>query len=170
MPTPLDKLNTLDRDEFVAVCGPFFEHSPWIAEQTWPRRPFRTRNDLHSAMCMTLAHGTPQQKLLLIQAHPDLVGRLARENKLTLESTSEQAAAGLDQLSADEVKQFDRFNAAYREKFGFPFIICARENKKQAILEAFPRRLSHSREQEMMTALLEIEKIARLRLLDAITE
>lgn len=170
MPVTLSNLNAMGRNAFVAVCGPFFEHSPWIAEVTWSRRPFLSRQDLHAALCMALAHGTADQKLTLIQAHPDLVGRLAREGRLTSESTTEQAAAGLIRLSKDEAEQFDRLNAAYREKFGFPFIICARENKKQAILDAFPRRLKQARNPEIMTALLEIEKIARLRLQDAITE
>jgi 2-oxo-4-hydroxy-4-carboxy-5-ureidoimidazoline decarboxylase len=108
--------------------------------------------------------------MALIRAHPDLVGKLAREGKLTRESNSEQAAAGLDALSSSEIADFDRYNAEYREKFGFPFVICARENRKEAILEAFPRRLANSPETELATALAEIFKIARLRLADAVWE
>ncbi len=99
-----------------------------------------------------------------------MVGRLAREGALTRESTGEQAAAGLSALTADEVQQFDDFNAAYRTKFKFPFVICARENKKDAILASFPVRLQNSPEQELATALIEIGKIARLRLWDAVQE
>jgi OHCU decarboxylase len=110
------------------------------------------------------------EQLGLIRAHPDLVGRLAREGRLTRESTGEQAAAGLDQLSTDEVAAFERYNAEYLERFGFPFVICARENRKDAILAAIPKRLANSREQEIATALAEIDKIARLRMNDAIWE
>src|SRR5690606_39037515 len=99
-----------------------------------------------------------------------LVGRLARAGQLTHESTREQASAGLDRLSPDEIAAFDRHNAAYQAKFGFPFVICARENRKDAILAAFPVRLAHSREQEIATALAEIGKIAWLRLADAVWE
>ena len=99
-------------------------------------------------------------QLQLLNAHPDLVSRTI----LTAESESEQAAAGLTQLSPQEVEKFTTYNKAYREKFGFPFIICARLNKKEAILTVFPKRLAQSRSNEIATALEEIAKIARLRL------
>ena len=100
----------------------------------------------------------------LLNAHPDLVGKAV----LTAESASEQAAAGLTQLSQEEIKKFRTWNQTYREKFGFPFIICARLNKKDAILAAFPQRLDQDRRTEIATALEEIAKIAKLRLEDAI--
>ena len=121
-------------------------------------------------MCQTVANSSREEQLGLICAHPDLVGRQAREGRLTQQSTSEQAAAGLMQLTAAEAGEFDRYNGAYRDRFGFPFVICARENRKQAILAAFPRRLQNERDQEIATALAEIYKIARLRMSDAISE
>lgn len=169
-PISLAELNQLDRAGFVAICGPLFEHSPWIAERTFVQAPFASREALHAALCATLGLATNEEKLGLVRAHPDLVGRLAREGALTRESTGEQAAAGLTALTADEVQQFDTHNAAYRAKFNFPFVICARENKKDAILAAFPVRLQNTPEQELATALLEIGKIARLRLWDAVQE
>jgi OHCU decarboxylase len=99
-----------------------------------------------------------------------LVGRLAREGRLTRESNAEQSAAGLDRLGEQEVAAFERDNAAYREKFGFPFVICARQNRKEAILAAFKTRLGNSPAQELATALAEIYQIARLRLADAVWE
>jgi 2-oxo-4-hydroxy-4-carboxy-5-ureidoimidazoline decarboxylase len=167
---PLRLLNSYDLADFVAVCGPFFEHSPWIAEQTWPARPFGSLEQLHQRLTATLATAPIERKVSLICAHPDLVGRLAREGRLTRESTTEQAAAGLTQLTDGEIAAFDHYNAAYRERFGFPFVICARENKKDAILNAMPARLKHTREEEIATAITEIGKIARLRMLDAISE
>jgi OHCU decarboxylase len=166
--TSLAQLDAADCDGFIAVCGPLFEHSPWIAERTWPRRPFASLDALHAALCDTMYAAGADEQLRLIASHPDLVGRLAREGRLTRESTAEQAAAGLTQLSGDEIAAFERFNAEYRTKFGFPFVICARENKKAAILAVFPRRLTNTREQEIATALGEIAKIARLRLLDRV--
>ena len=166
----LQELNECDLDRFVGVCGPLFEQSPWIARRTFDRRPFASLGVLHRELCRTMRGATRDEQVRLIASHPDLVGRLAREGRLTRESTGEQAAAGLAQLSDDEVAVFERLNAEYRAKFGFPFVVCARENQKEAILAAFPLRLSHSREQEIATALGEIEKIARLRLLDAVRE
>jgi OHCU decarboxylase len=170
MKTTLAQLNALDCAAFVRICGPLFEHSPWIAERTSSVRPFRSIDELHGALCRTMYAASLEEQVRLIASHPDLVGRMAREGKLTWESTAEQRAAGLNGLSREEISQFDHYNAAYRQKFGFPFVICARENKKDAILAAFPVRLNNTREQEIQTALGEIARIARLRLLDAVSE
>ena len=168
-PTP-GRLNAMRRDEFVNVCGKLFEGSPWIAERAYYRRPFASRADLHDKLCGVVAEASADEQLMLIRAHPDLVGRLAREGRLTSESTAEQSAAGLSDLSPTEAEAFERNNAEYREKFGFPFVICARENRKDAILAAFPIRLENNRDAELQTALAEVYKIARLRLADAVWE
>jgi OHCU decarboxylase len=162
-------INLLSRGEFVRLFGGVFEHSPWIAEMTWAKRPFASVEQLHGALCDTVKVSGLEKHLALLRAHPDLVGRLARENQLTEESAREQASAGLDRLTPGEAAQFQKNNAAYHERFGFPFIICARLNKKEAILAGFSRRLDHSREEEIKTALEEVYKIAELRLHDLIT-
>jgi len=166
----LAQLNTLSSDEFIRVVGPVFEHSPWIAEATWPKRPFASVEELHRALCQTVNNAGEEKHLALIRAHPDLVGRLVLAGQLTRESTNEQASAGLDKLTPEEVGLFQKNNAAYKEKFGFPFVICARLNKKEAILNGFKVRLQNSREQEIKAALEEIGKIAALRLIDIIAE
>ena len=163
------QLNLLSRDEFTRVVGPVFEHSPWIAEAAWVKRPFAGVEELHDALCQIVREATAEQKLALIRAHPDLVGRAALAGTLTLESTGEQVSAGLNNLSPEEVALFQKNNAAYQAKFGFPFVICARLNKKEAILAGFTARLHHSPEQEVVAALEEIFKIAGLRLRDLIT-
>ena len=168
--TRLSQLNAMDESQFIATVGPVFEHSPWIAQRTFPTRPFASIASLHERLAATVRVSDESEKLGLIRAHPDLVGKMAREGALTRESTAEQRAAGLAALSPAEVEQFDRYNAAYREQFGFPFVICARENRKEAILAAFPRRLRHTREREIDVAIDEICKIAHLRLLDAVSE
>ncbi|HEY0010127.1 MAG TPA: 2-oxo-4-hydroxy-4-carboxy-5-ureidoimidazoline decarboxylase [Tepidisphaeraceae bacterium] len=170
MSVALADLNAATQHDFVRIVGGVFEHSPWIADRAWVFRPFPTIAALHERMREIVRHATADEQLLLIRAHPDLVGRLAQEGKLTSESSREQAAAGLSGLSFAEVKQFETHNAQYRERFGFPFIICARQNKREAILAAFPKRLKNTPQAEIETALGEIYKIANLRLHDAITE
>ncbi len=164
----LAQLNTAALPAFVAALGHLFEHSPWVAEETWPKRPFRDAAHLHAELCATMRGASREKQLALIRAHPDLAGRLAQQNKLTAESTREQASAGLNLLSAEELAEFQRLNAAYLVRFAFPFIICARLNNKSAILTAMQTRVGNSPELEFQTALDEIEKIARLRLDDVL--
>jgi 2-oxo-4-hydroxy-4-carboxy-5-ureidoimidazoline decarboxylase len=165
----IEHINALDRAGFTAALGHLFEHSPWVAEGTWARRPFRDAAHLHAELCATMRNASPAQQLTLIQAHPDLAGRLALERKLTAESTREQASAGLNALSAQELATFQKLNDAYRARFGFPFIICARLNAKDAIVAALQMRIANTPDQEFAAALVEIEKIARLRLEDVLT-
>lgn len=160
----LAALNALSPDEFVRVIGPVCENSPWIAARAAQKRPFTSREQLYSRMRDAVGAATAEEKLALIRAHPDLVGRAL----LTTESQEEQTRAGLHDLSSEDIALFDRYNHAYRERFDFPFVICARLNKKETILRAFPIRLEHSREKEIETALAEICKIAELRLADLV--
>jgi OHCU decarboxylase len=162
------EINSLSCTEFVGLMGGVFEHSPWIAERTWAKRPFGSVDQLHGALCDAVKMAGLEKQLALLRAHPDLVGRLAQESQLTKESAHEQASAGLDRLAPEEVARFRSNNAAYHERFGFPFIICARLNKKEAILAGFSLRLHHSCEEEIKTALEEVYKIAELRLRDLI--
>jgi 2-oxo-4-hydroxy-4-carboxy-5-ureidoimidazoline decarboxylase len=162
MMTTIEQLNTCPADEFVARIGPVFERSPWIAAAAADQRPFASRPALHAALCDIVRAAGDERQLALIRAHPDLVGRLV----LTAESAREQAAAGLTDLTPQDIAQFDRYNSAYMARFGFPFVICARKNQKEAILRAFPLRLAHARVEEMATALDEIFQIAGLRLAD----
>jgi OHCU decarboxylase len=166
MSIALAELNELSQAEFTRVIGPVFEHSPWIAETAWSNRPFASMEHLHRALCQAVRDAGEEKQLALIRAHPDLVGRAALAGTLTRESSGEQASAGLNTLSPGEIALFQKQNAAYREKFGFPFVICARLDKKEAILAGFERRLKNSRGQEIQAALEEIFKIAELRLRD----
>jgi len=169
-PVTLRDLNTASQARFTSVCGPLFEGSPWIAERTWPRRPFSSLQAMHRALVSTVETASREEKLALIRAHPDLVGRLAQAPVLGALSAGEQAAAGLTSLSLEEADRFRSLNRVYHDQFGFPFVICARENRKEAILRAFPERLRHSPDQEIATALSEIARIAWLRLQDAVVE
>lgn len=167
-PLNIAEVNSLDREAFVARLGHVFEHSPWVVDATWPKRPWDNAASLHADLVATMLAAGAEQQLTLIRAHPDLVGRAARYGTLTRDSTAEQRAAGLDldALSAAEIAAFEAANAAYQQRFGFPFIICARENRKESILAGFALRQHHDRRTEIATALQEIGKITWYRLRD----
>ena len=161
-------LNNLSQAEFISALSAIFEGPPWIVAQAWHARPFRSVEDLHAAMCAVMYSAPQEQQVALIAAHPDLVGKAALSGTLSPESTREQAAAGLDALSTDEIAEMQRLNATYKVKYGFPFVVCARENKLNSILSGFDARLNNTREEEIRVALEEIAKIAWLRLVDRI--
>ncbi|MBE3558343.1 MAG: urate oxidase [Ktedonobacteraceae bacterium] len=166
----LRQLNALDQRSFTEALSSLFEGPPWIVAQAWQARPFSSLEHLHRVLCEVMYNAPREQQIALLNAHPDLVGRAALAGTLSPQSTGEQAAAGLNRLSQEEIATFQRLNRAYREKFGFPFVICARENKKASILAGFSTRLNHTCEQEISIALAEVAKICALRLHDIVTE
>ena len=168
--TPLSKLNESTREDFVALLGGIYEHSPWIAEATHPRAPFQSITALLTTMREIVDTATTEKQLDLIRAHPDLGGKLARAGALTAESTREQAGLGLDRLSDDEYDRLTDLNTRYRDRFGFPFIICARFTTKDGAIKSFTPRLNNTTEQEITEALHQIHQIARLRLEDIVCE
>lgn len=149
--------------EFIARYGFLFEHSPWVVERAAARRPFA---DLHAGLMQVVRDASEDERLALIRAHPELAGKAAIDRTLTAESTAEQASAGLDRLSEAEFARFHELNAAYREKFGFPFVICVRLTDKAGILAAMERRLGHDRDSELAAAIAQVGEIVRLRLAD----
>jgi len=166
---PLSLLNAMGRSAFVSHLGWVYENSPWVAEAAWEDRPFSTIDDLHAAMQRVVGSAILEKKLALLQKHPDLAARFGSLNELTVASRREQTSAGLDRVPMAEAEQMAEQNALYREKFGFPFILCARLNNAGTIREALAKRLENGRGKEIDVALEEISKIARLRLLDAIS-
>ena len=153
-----------DRASFVGRYGAVFESSPWVAEAAWEEAPFATVADLHRARVRAVERAPAERQLELIRAHPELAGSELRLGTLTTASAAEQSAAGLDRLSPDQAERLERATSAYRERFGFPFVVCVREHTPQSIIENAEERLAHPREEEMRTALAEIAKIAALRL------
>ncbi|MGI9413570.1 MAG: 2-oxo-4-hydroxy-4-carboxy-5-ureidoimidazoline decarboxylase [Hyphomicrobiales bacterium] len=155
------------RAAFVDRFGGVYEHSPWIAEHLWAQGIEETHDTaagLHAALAAIMETAGPDEKLALIRAHPDLAGKAAVRGELTEASTSEQAGAGLDQCTAREFERFQALNAAYKDKFGFPFILAVKGKTRHDILEAFEARTDNDPETEFATALGEINKIAFLRL------
>lgn len=163
------EINRLDSTGFLSAFGGVYEHSPWVAERCLEKRPFGSRDDLVRTMSRIVDEAAEEDKTALILAHPDLAGKLARAGALTAESTREQAGLGLDRLSDEEFEVFSRFNDAYREKFGFPFIICARLTTKAGVIDAFRQRLENNVESEKLEALRQIHQIARLRIEDKVS-
>ena len=155
-----------EREDFVRRFGGIFEHSPWVAERAFDHAASAglTEGSVHSALCNAFRAASPAERLAVLRAHPDLAGKLAIAGKLTADSTSEQASAGLDRLSPEEHGRFTELNAAYTKKFGFPFIIAVKGLTKAEILDAFEQRIDNSAEEEFETACAQVERIARLRL------
>ncbi len=155
---------------FLTAYQGLFEHSPWVVERAWAKRPFADAGQLHQAFMAVLAEATDAERLALVRAHPQLADKAAIDAGLTAESASEQSGAGLDRLTADEYATFHALNAAYLERFGFPFIVCVRLHDKAGILALMRQRLEGERAAELDEAILQVGLISRLRLEDAWTE
>jgi 2-oxo-4-hydroxy-4-carboxy-5-ureidoimidazoline decarboxylase len=160
----IDKLNSLGRDNFVRAVGWTFEHSPWVTERAWRHRPFANLDDLHQAMVEEVEAATPDERLALLRAHPNL-GTRAR---IRDSSASEQAGAGLDRLTPEEFDRLQELNTDYRDKFGFPFLLAVKGSTKHEVLRALAKRLHGAPEQEYQEALRQVYRIAHFRLEDSI--
>ena len=162
--TPPSKMNYV---QFLEKFEGIYEHSPWVAERAWAAGITQEHDEidlLADLMARIVAEADETEKRRLIDAHPDLAGKAAVTGELTVASTSEQAGAGLDKCSPEEFAAFQKYNAAYRKKFGFPFIKAVKNSNRYEILKGFEERLENSAEEEFETALAEIDKIARFRL------
>lgn len=157
-------VSSLGPDAFAAALEGVFEHSPWVAQRAYSARPFSSVDDLHAAMVAAVVAAPQEMQLALIRAHPELAGREAQAGAMTAESVSEQASAGLDRCSADELERLRAGNRAYREKFGFPFVMAVKGRDRHEILDALESRLQGTRGEEFARCIAEIGKIARLRL------
>jgi 2-oxo-4-hydroxy-4-carboxy-5-ureidoimidazoline decarboxylase len=166
--TELAALNAADRDGFVAALGGVFENAPWVARQAHVTRPFATVADLHRALMAAVAAAGDAEQLAFMRGHPELGSRTARAGAMTAESRQEQGGLGLDRLSEAEFQRFEQLNAAYRARFGIPFIICVRRHTRASLLGECERRLANSLEAERAAALEEIGHITRLRLVEAV--
>lgn len=164
----LDALNGAPRGEFVAVLGGIFEHSAWVAERAAVARPFTSPQQLLEAMRAVVRQASAEEQLALIRAHPQLGARGPNRARLTAASSGEQIRAGLDACTDEEFERLRQLNAAYREKFDFPFILAVRGHDPVSIIATFERRLNNDRERERQTAIHEIGMIAGYRLADLV--
>lgn len=159
--------SALSCDAFIAHYGDIYEHSPWVADAAW-RQGLTPAHDTPDALAelmgQMLQQANSDEQIKVIRAHPDLAGKAALAGELTGDSTREQAGAGLDQCSPEELARFERLNKAYKEKFGFPFVVAVKGLDRHAILAAFEQRMHNDPASERRTAIEQIMRIAMLRL------
>ena len=160
----ITQLNQMSQAEFTEALGEIWEETPEIAKQTWNSKPFTDLDSLYQSMVEIVNNMSQEEHLALIKAHPDLGSKA----KMAEASVQEQAGLGLDRLSEEEYQRFQSLNQAYKDKFGFPFIVAVKYHTLESILEAFANRLENSLEEERQKALIEISKIAKLRLVATI--
>jgi 2-oxo-4-hydroxy-4-carboxy-5-ureidoimidazoline decarboxylase len=169
MTVALTDLNRMDLAAFAAAVGDAFELAPWVAEAAHAKRPFATVADLHLAMMAAVQAASRAAQVAFLGQHPDLAGKAARAGAVTEESKHEQASVGLDTLSEEEFARFHRLNDAYKERFGFPFIVCVRRHTRSSILWQFESRLQNDEGQEFAAAVQEVFYITRLRIAAKVT-
>ena len=161
----LGEINALGEREFVAKLGEVFEHSPWVAEGAWRRRPFGSREELHGAMMQAVQAAGPDSQLALVRAHPELAGAEAVDGSLTQSSSGEQGRLGFTRLSREEFLRMQNLNRAYREKFGFPCIVALKLHEtRESVMREMERRLGNDASTELGKALEQIGHIALGRL------
>jgi len=160
----LADLNRLDQAQFVAALAGIYEHSPWVPERAWSRRPFVDINDLHAALAAVVAAAEKDEQLALIRAHPELAGKAMTDGSLTADSTAEQSRAGLMHCSPAELARLRELNARYNANFGFPFVLAVKGYDRAGVIAEFARRVDNDAAEEFAENLRQIDKIARLRL------
>ena len=161
----LEEANALGEREFTARLGAIFERSPWIAEQAWKKKPFRSVDELHEAMTQIVRHASREQQLALARAHPELAGAEASAGALTADSSSEQGRLGFTALCREEFVKLTDLNRRYREKFGFPCIVALYLHaSRNSVIQLMEQRLAHDAATELANALEQVGHIARGRL------
>jgi 2-oxo-4-hydroxy-4-carboxy-5-ureidoimidazoline decarboxylase len=161
----LEELNACGQQRFVAALGTIFEDSPWAAARAWNHRPFASLEALHQALMTEVSASSRDEQLGVLRAHPDLGARAP----MTTVSAGEQASAGLDRLSPSEFDRLRELNPAYREKFGFPFLLAVKGSTKHDVLAALAARLPATLDEEFAEALRQVSRIAWFRLQDVVT-
>lgn len=165
----LDELNRRDAVGFSEALAGVFEHAPWVVEAVAGQRPFQSVDQLHGALIGVLRALPGPELVRFLNLHPELAGSAARAGTMTDDSEREQSGLALGRLPPDQAMRWDALNAAYRGRFGFPFILCIRRHDLASAMAAFEARVGHDREQELRTALDEITAISGLRLAERIT-
>jgi chitin deacetylase len=166
----LPQVNALTLAQFVARFDGVFEHSPWVAERAWGRRPFDSIDRLHEAMMQVVREASGAEQLALMRAHPELAGREAVKGSLTADSSTEQGRLGFMNLDRSHFEQMAELNRTYRQRFGIPCIVALRLHASRAsVMAAMQRRLGNTLQAELAAALEQIGHITRGRL-DKIVE
>ncbi len=166
----LEAINAMDQATFAETFGDIFENSPWVAEQGWNARPFDSIDDLHQEMFEVIANASHDDQVTFLNQHPQLAGKEAQAGTMTESSVAEQASAGLDALSPEEMQTLAAGNDAYQEKFGFPFMIFVRGHTKEGIYFYLDRRLQNDPDEELNNALMQVYGITRSRVQRVVSE
>lgn len=164
MSKSINQLNLMSQEEFVSVLGTVYEHTPEIAQKAWHYRPFVDAAALRQKMVDIVNLMSMDEQLALIRAHPDLGSKAS----MAKDSVIEQAGLGLDRLTSQQYDRFQLLNQAYKDKFGFPFIIAVKNQTKDSVLDAFERRLKNTIEAEIASAIAQINLIALFRTLNLV--
>jgi 2-oxo-4-hydroxy-4-carboxy-5-ureidoimidazoline decarboxylase len=164
------QLSSMSQQQFVSALDGVYEHSPWVAEAAWHKRPFIDLDHLHRALAEAVREAARENQLALIRAHPELAGKAAIRGELTPESTREQSGAGLDRCSPEEFQRLTELNREYGAKFGFPFIIAVRGHTRDSIIKNLAERLRRAPDEEFEEALRQIDTIALFRLKERLDE
>ncbi len=159
----IDKINKLSQSEFVEIFANIFEKTKWIAEKLYNQKPFNNFEDLCSKMLGIFKTASKETQLKILREHPDLANKVT-VNLLTINSRTEQNNAGLDQCSEEEFNEFKDLNKKYKQKFGFPLIIAVKGKNKIEILSEFKKRILNSVDDEFNEAIIQVGRIANLRL------
>ena len=160
----LEAVNGMGFAEFTEVFGSVVEHTPLVAAAVWSSRPFADLSSIHAAFTDFIRALPAEAQAGVLRCYPDLAGKLADLSELSRSSQDEHKAAGLLQLSEDEAREMTRLNNCYKEKFNFPFVICALENKKEAIVKGMHARMGNELSDEVRNGVDEVCKIALHRL------
>lgn len=168
MPLSIAAINALPREEFVERLGGVFEHSPWVAEAAFARRPYADVAGLHDAMLGAVRDAPFARQLAFLRGHPELAGRAMVAGALTADSSNEQARSGLTQCSPEEFAKLQELNAAYGKRFGWPFILAVKHLDRATIIRIFGERLAASAADEFEECMANIGKITRWRLDDLV--
>lgn len=160
----IQAVNKLSEHEFLDLFKNVVELWPRAAETVYDSHPFTDLEELVAKFENYLETLSVEDKIEVLQSHPDLAGKLLDENKLSEESAQEQASIGLNKLTVGQKTELVQLNDEYRNKFGFPFVICVRQSKKiEAILEGFHYRLPNDRIMEIFNGIAEVKKICKIR-------
>lgn len=167
----IDQVNRMTVDEFTAAYGATFEHAPWVAQAAAAKRPFASPDEMHRSMMNVVLTSSRNDQLQLLRGHPELAGKEALAGEMTPDSSSEQGRLGFDRLSKDELAELTKLNRLYREKFGFPCMICLRlHTTRETVIAEHKRRLNNDLETEFANCLDQVAQITARRLRERVRE
>lgn len=96
-----------------------------------------------------------------MQIHPDIVNKLSDLSKLILELE-------INKINIEEKMKLKNLNNQYKTKFGFPFVICEKENNLEQIFSEMESRVENEKEDEIKLAIEEVKKISYFKIFEIV--